>query len=59
MPDSSLEEWKKMSDGFTEYMEKSEEGLIFRNSIVGENGNIKCILKWESRELQEKANQEF
>ena len=44
-----LDEWKKMSDGISESLQ-GVSGFIYRDSGVGEDGKIYCILKWESIE---------
>ena len=42
-----IEDWKKMSDSINQDM-KGTDGLQFRNSAVNENGNVYCILKWDT-----------
>jgi len=44
-----IEDWKKMSDGINADM-KGTDGLQFRDSAVDENGNVYCILKWDTIE---------
>lgn len=46
---SLMGDWKKMSDGITESL-KSVDGCYFRESAIGEDGKIYCILKWENIE---------
>ncbi len=52
--EEKIVEWKKISDIITEDMNNNAEGLIFRDSVIDEEGNVQCILKWDSKESQEK-----
>ena len=52
--ESLMEEWKVMSTGISEAM-KNLPGFISRDSAVGEDGKIYCVLKWENKESQEAA----
>lgn len=45
-------EWKKMSDGITHSLQ-GVDGFISRDSAVGEDGKVYCIIKWESLEKQQ------
>ena len=53
-----ISEWKTVSDGITEKIEK-EEGCFFRDSAVDEAGNVYCIIKWESEEKQKAFKKKF
>ncbi len=44
-----IEDWKKMSDEINVDMQ-GKDWLQFRDSAVDENGNIYCILKWDTLE---------
>lgn len=44
-----LNEWKKMSDSISESLQ-GVDGFIYRDSGVGEDEKIYCIIKWESIE---------
>ncbi len=46
------EEWKKMSDQISAGLQ-GEDGFIYRDSAIDENGKVYCILKWESKEKAE------
>ena len=46
-----LPEWKKMSDGINESL-KEVDGFIYRDSAIGEDGKVYCIVKWENTEKQ-------
>ena len=46
-----LEDWKKMSVQITSDITWAP-GFLFRDSAVDENGNVYCILKWETEEQQ-------
>ena len=46
------EEWKKMSNQISAGLE-GEDGFIYRDSAIDENGKVYCILKWESKEKAE------
>ena len=48
------DEWKKLSDFISGDMKENAEGLIFRDSIIDKGGNVQCILRWDSKESQEK-----
>ncbi len=54
---ASMEEWKKMSDKISSDLNYAK-GFISRDSGVGEDGKVYCIVKWESQEdadlMQEK-----
>ncbi len=43
--------WKKMSDEITKSLQ-GVDGFIYRDSAIGEDGKVYCILKWESEEKQ-------
>ncbi len=43
---------KKMSAGITESL-KNAPGFIERDSAVGKDGKVYCVLKWENQEAQE------
>ena len=47
------DEWKKLSDIIGADMKENAKGLIFRDSTVDQEGNVQCILKWESLEAQQ------
>ncbi len=54
LKDPSLkDEWKVLSDKITEDIKANAKGFIFRDVLVDDEGNVQCILKWESREDQE------
>ena len=42
-----IEEWKVMSDSINELL-SGVSGFQFRDSATDENGNVYCILKWDS-----------
>lgn len=46
------DDWKKMSDKINEDL-KNADGFIYRDSAIGEDGKVYCILKWESKEKAE------
>ena len=48
-----LDDWKVLSRQIGEDLE-GQDGFIYRDSVVAEDGMISCILKWESKEKQEK-----
>ncbi|HIQ47696.1 MAG TPA: hypothetical protein EYH57_08770 [Sulfurovum sp.] len=48
-----LDEWKVLSRQIGEDLE-GEDGFIYRDSVIHDDGSISCILKWESRAHQEK-----
>ncbi len=48
-----LEDWKTLSKKITEDL-TGQDGFIWRESGRDENGLIYCILRWESKEKQEK-----
>lgn len=48
-----LDDWKRLSKEIGDDL-AGEEGFIYRDSVINEDGTISCILKWESREHQEK-----
>jgi len=48
-----LDDWKSLSREIGEDLEGAD-GFIYRDSVINEDGSISCILKWESREHQEK-----
>ncbi len=50
--DILVEDWKKMSDGINQSLQ-NVEGFIYRDSAISDDGNVYCILKWESAEKQE------
>ena len=52
-----LEDWKVLSKKINEDL-AGVDGFISRDSVCGEGGLVYCILKWESKEHQEKF-QEF
>jgi len=45
-------EWKQMSDGINQSLQ-NVDGFIYRDSAIGEDGKVYCIVKWESAEKQE------
>ncbi len=47
-----LEDWKKMSAGISASL-KNDSGFISRDSAIGKNNKIFCILKWENKEAYE------
>ena len=49
---SLLDDWRVLSAKINEEM-SSADGLIFRDSAVGEDGLVYCILKWENEEKQQ------
>ena len=46
---SMSDEWKIMSDMINTKI-KETDGFMSRDSAVGEDGVVYCILKWESKE---------
>lgn len=46
-----VDDWKKMSDEINKNL-KEVDGFIYRDSAIGEDGRVHCILKWESVEKQ-------
>jgi len=52
-PGNMLDSWKTLSKQISGDLE-GEDGFIYRDSVVKEDGTILCILKWESRAQQEK-----
>jgi len=44
-----LNDWKKMSNGITESLKKVD-GFIARDSVIGEDNKVYCIVKWENLE---------
>jgi len=48
-----LEDWKVLSKKINEDL-AGVDGFISRDSVCGDDGLIYCILKWESKEHQEK-----
>ena len=48
-----LEDWKVLSKKINADL-AGVDGFISRDSVCGEDGLIYCILKWESKEHQEK-----
>lgn len=51
----SFDEWKKMSDGITQGLQ-GVDGFMYRDSGIGEDGKVYCIVKWESVEKQDAFN---
>ncbi len=47
---SMVGDWKIMSDHITEELTNNADGFIYRDSAIGEDGKVYCILKWESQE---------
>ena len=50
-----LNDWKQMSDGISQSL-KNVDGFIYRDSAIGEDGKIYCIVKWENAEKQDAFN---
>lgn len=50
-----LSEWKQMSDGISHSLQ-NVDGFIYRDSAIGEDGKVYCIVKWESAEKQDVFN---
>jgi hypothetical protein len=48
-----LEDWKVLSEKINIDL-TGVDGFISRDTACGENGLVYCILKWESKEHQEK-----
>jgi len=48
-----LDDWRIISAKITEEL-VDEDGFLSRDVIRGDDGVISCILKWESKEKQEK-----
>ena len=48
---SDVSEWKTMSDEIQKDITWAD-GLQFRDSGVDENGNVYCIIKWDTIEQQ-------
>jgi hypothetical protein len=46
---SMVDKWKIMSDHISAEL-KNADGFIYRDSAIGEDGTVYCILKWESQE---------
>lgn len=46
-----LEDWKKMSSNITSQI-SGAPWFLFRDSAVDDNGNVYCIIKWETEEQQ-------
>jgi len=55
---SLLPDWKKMSDGISENL-KHVDGFIARDSTIGEDKKVYCIVKWESAEKQATFRKNF
>ena len=55
--ESMLDSWKEMSKHITTAMNQGAAGLISRESGMDGEGNVYCILQWETKE-QMKASQE-
>lgn len=47
-----LEDWKKMSTGITAKLQNSP-GFISRESAIGRDGKVYCVLHWENMKSQE------
>jgi quinol monooxygenase YgiN len=47
-----MEDWKKMSAGISTSLQNAP-GFISRDSAVGKDKKVYCVLKWESMESQE------
>jgi heme-degrading monooxygenase HmoA len=47
-----MEDWKKMSTGIAASLQNAP-GFISRDSAVGKDKKVYCVLKWESMESQE------
>jgi hypothetical protein len=45
---SMVDKWKIMSDHISAEL-KNVDGFICRDSAIGEDGTVYCILKWESQ----------
>ena len=56
--ESLLEDWKVISAKITADLE-GHDGFISRDSVRGEDGLVYCILKWESKDKQEKFMEEL
>jgi len=48
-----LDDWKVLSRQIGEELE-GQDGFIYRDSVISEDGTISCILKWESKIHQER-----
>ena len=57
--ESMQEAWKEMSKHITEAMSQDTPGFISRESGVDEEGNIYCILRWESKEQMLASREAF
>ena len=53
-----IEEWKKLSDRINSDL-KGVDGFNFRDSAIDENGNVYCIVKWDSIEQQKSFRKEL
>ena len=49
--ESMMDDWKKLSAGIQGHIADAD-GFISRDSAVSENGDVYCIVKWESAEKQ-------
>ena len=47
-----MEDWKKMSAGISASLQNAP-GFISRDSAVGKDKKVHCVLKWENMEAQE------
>lgn len=47
-----MEDWKKMSAGISAALQNAS-GFISRDSAVGKDKKVYCVLKWENMEAQE------
>ena len=53
-----IEDWKKMSAIISADLE-GVNGFIYRDSAISKDKNVYCILKWNSKEQQEKFRVEL
>ena len=51
-----LEDWKKLSHWIDKDLKKNAKGFLTRESVRAEEGTLRCILTWESREASDAFN---
>ena len=51
-----LEDWKKLSHWIDEDLKKNAKGFLTRESVRAEDGSLRCVLTWESREESDAFN---
>ncbi len=56
--ESLMDDWKKMSSKISADLEGAD-GFIYRDSAIGEDKKVYCILKWNSNEQRQKFRTEL